>query len=155
MTGTLLNNHNSFVSCTESPKRFARMNGTHQSLVLALSSSPLSIDAKAALDKSFLKLGWGTIASFTLSPEKNLSPQDLLHIIEGIDPAVLLLCDATVCLFVQGSYRQDIPYERAVRLNCRECCAFESLDFLLTTSSGKQRVWLALKSLPQPNGKTL
>lgn len=127
----------------------AWLDGPHQAAVLAVSSNELPATARAALESTFLALGWGEDACTFLSwPSDTPDPLALFTAVEGLDPGVLVLTDETVGELLASACREPVPYETCARFFGRECCAFRSFSSMLSKPHLKQAAWSQLKRLP-------
>ena len=130
--------------CVERPTR------GEDCLALALSSVPLGSEARAAVEKSLEKLGYGAgrcaFAALRASEGGELGPAELLNIIEGIDPLCLIVADKASLQALEHAYRTRIA-KGAGRLLGRPFAAFANLEKLLETPAGKQSAWAILKQL--------
>lgn len=122
------------------------LEGPRASIVLAASSGRLPDEARAALDSSFERLGWGA-CTFLAWPEGLDDEKAFFMCVEGLDPCALVLADARAADLAARAWRQDVPRGKAFRLGCRDCCAFEAFAAMLASAPDKQRAWAALKAL--------
>ena len=122
--------------------------GTGAETVLTLSAEPLPDDARGALSASLEALGYGRDALATAACGA-LGAQDLLTVVEGLDPLCLVSADAASSALLAVAYRHDIPDDDACRLMGRPVVAFRDFPALLATPEDKQRAWALLKKLPK------
>ncbi len=123
------------------------LSGPRSAAVLVASCGPLADAARTALDSSLERLGWGA-CTYLAWPDGLDDPAALFMAIEGLDPCVLVIADAQMACLCEEAFHQKAPFLKAFRLNCRDCCAFESFAGMLDASDNKQRAWAALKTLP-------
>lgn len=121
-------------------------------LALALSSEELNQVGRNAIEKSLQALGYGTgccaFATMTTDGTK-LGEQELLALTEGIDPLLLIICDARCAEALTKAYRAQVEPGSAGRLLGRPYVAFSNFESLMETPEGKQRAWALLKRLPK------
>jgi hypothetical protein len=130
------------------------LDGERQGLIVILSSTPLGDQARKALQSSFSRLGYGKLAcTFVgLQPADaglSLSSKDLLTLIEGLDPSILVVTDAEAATLCGKSYARELPLDQRSRLYGREIRAFSSFESMIAASESKQKAWALLKSLPK------
>lgn len=123
------------------------LSGPHSAAVLVASCGPLPDAARTALDSSLARLGWGA-CTYLAWPDGLDDPTALFMAVEGLDPCVLVIADGQMARLCEEAFHQKVPFLKACRLNCRDCCAFESFAGMLDASDDKQRAWAALKTLP-------
>lgn len=135
--------------------------GAPAAFFLVVAQAPLGAEARNALEKSALALGWqeGPTYAWTGASDASadagadaargtLTPDEVFEVIEGLDPiCVVLIGQATHALAAQA-FKQDIPAQGRFRLFGRDACAFGNLETLLKTEAGKKSVWALLRGLP-------
>lgn len=125
------------------------LTGCPNGYILVVSASNLSSEAKTALQKSFNALGYGSDAcTYFVATHDLLSDQDLMAAVESLDPAVLIAADRASADFLAAAYRCDFPAMTQLHVFGRRSLAFDSLDDLMATDEGHQKIWAALKTLP-------
>ena len=132
-------------------KRFAeRLEGSLEALVLVATQASLGQQARQALVKSFDNLGWGTgLTWLFVDAPALLSKAEFYEAIEGLDPVIVVLAGDAACTLAADAFACDIPTQGRFRLFGRNACAFDNLEALLQSESGKQTVWGLLKTLPK------
>lgn len=130
------------------------LTGQREALIGVVSSCPLESTAIDALQSSCSALGYGKAAcTFIALEAKNeatsLAEKELLALIEGLDPLFLIITDENAVNCCSDSYHRPIPLDCRSRVLGREVRAFTSLEELLKDSSGKQKAWGLLKTLPK------
>ena len=129
----------------------AYIEGPLSAFFLVVAENELGKAAREALDKSAHALGWNEGASFVWlqgKDDRTLSQAELFEIIEGLDPLCVVLAGTTPRELAAAAFRCDIPKLGRLRLFGREACAFDNLDSLLASDTGKQTVWALLRALP-------
>lgn len=147
--------------------------GANDFLFCVVSQVPLSATAKNALANSAQALGYSATGCFfvTLSPVQTtpvLEPKQLFSLLEGIDPLVLVVADASAMHAIEQAYRLShsaahqekegtarkqrsctlAPYTYT-RVLGRDTVSFSSFEDLLQTPQLKQKAWALLKKLPK------
>ena len=130
--------------------RFSRhLHGAESGLIAALFPAEPSPRAQNALEKSALALGWGAEAVCYVETD-GLDAQELLQIIEGIDPVAVVIASASSAqAFFAAYHLQPIGNERFTAL-CREVRSIPCFEELMESPDGRQRIWAVLKTLPRP-----
>lgn len=125
------------------------IHGAESGLIAALFPSAPSPQARNALEKSALALGWGSEAVCFVETG-GLEPSDLLQLIEGIDPvAVVLAGESSAQAFFAANHTQHFEGE-CLTVLCREVRLIPRFEELMETPDGRQRIWAVLKTLPRP-----
>lgn len=134
--------------------------GSEDALFCVVSSNALSVQAHEALVASAQRLGYHAkqLAFITLnasqaSTEEDpsscaVTPQDLLSVLEALDPLAVVLTDHQASEMASSAYNIPLTLEQREFLLGHGCCCFESFEELLTTPQNKQRAWACLKTLP-------
>lgn len=134
--------------------------GSEDALFCVVSSSALSAQAHEALVASAQRLGYHVkqLAFITLnasqaSTEEDpsscaVTPQDLLSVLEALDPLAVVLTDHQTSEMASSAYNIPLTLEQREFLLGHGCCCFESFEELLSTPQSKQRAWTCLKTLP-------
>lgn len=148
------------VSLVEAWERFgARLDGAFSCVVLVLSSSPLSEQARLAISNSVKVLGYGEEACtfLVIDPVGDaedtagaLSGAELFSAIEGLDPLAMIIADEHAAKTCADAYRSEVPVPDTCRLLGRDVIGFKSFESLLDTPEKKQQAWGLLKRLPGP-----
>lgn len=76
-----------------------------------------------------------------------VAPEDVLTVIEGLDPVALVVADEFAAQLVGDAYRTKLPLDAHTRLMGRSCVAFASFEADLESARMKQRDWALLKLL--------
>lgn len=140
----------------------AYLDGKGSSLVCIVSARTLCHDARTALEKSIVALGYGEqVCTFvTLGPsdaadtsasdgEGTLDPAALFRLMEGLDPVCVIGADADAAKALGHAYRQDVPLDAPCRLFGRDAVSFRSFTSMLDDAQDKQVAWALLKKLPK------
>ena len=122
--------------------------GTVEQSVWVVSDRPLSAEARHALAVSFENFGYGTQACGYIISQQSLGANDLRTIIECVDPIILVVADASTAALINSAYRANLPENQTSRLMGRDVVMCSSIEELLQTPEGKQRLWALLKKLP-------
>lgn len=134
--------------------------GSEDALFCVVSSNALSVQVHEALVASAQRLGYHAkqLAFITLnasqaSTEEDpsscaVTPQDLLSVLEALDPLAVVLTDHQASEMASSAYNIPLTLEQREFLLGHGCCCFESFEELLSTSQNKQRAWACLKTLP-------
>lgn len=126
------------------------LSGCPNGYILVVSSATVFPEAKTALQKSFNALGYGSDAcTYFVATPALLSDQDLMTAVESIDPAILIAADRDSADFLASTYRCPYPSMTQLRVFGRRALAFDSLDSLMSSDAGHQKIWAALKTLPK------
>ncbi|MCL2888813.1 MAG: hypothetical protein FWE65_00130 [Eggerthellaceae bacterium] len=142
------------------------LSGAREAMLCVVSSAELGGAAKAALQSSFAKLGYGKAACtfFTLQGKAScdgrdgrdglppLAEKEIYAVLEGMDPCLLVIADAQAAKACSRAYRLDIPLDQRSRVFGREVRAFASFESMLDDPKGKQGAWALLKTLPKFSG---
>lgn len=129
----------------------AHLEGNKFGAVGVISHAALDEPARAAIAKSCESFGYGPDACVfvTICAEADdcLSATQILSVIEGIDPARLIIADqAALDLCAQGYHRPLKPNEFFTLLQ-RPTVAFKSFSAAIEKEASKQRAWKLLKRL--------
>ena len=125
--------------------------GSEDALFCVVSSNALSVQAHEALVASAQRLGYHAkqLAFITLNASPcAVTPQDLLSVLEALDPLAVVLTDHQASEMASSAYNIPLTLEQREFLLGHGCCCFESFEELLSTSQNKQRAWACLKTLP-------
>ena len=123
-----------------------RVCGSKDGLVLVVFTEEPASEARNALEKSFDAIGYDA-RSCAYAGLAGLEPGAVFELVEGIDPLVLVACDAQAAELCAQAARQPFPALQPTRLFGRDARAFAHLNEMLSTETDRQRVWHALKSL--------
>lgn len=108
--------------------------------------------ATTAIEKSLTVLGF-TAPAYSLvqlnptAATCALDDQAALLLIEGIDPLHVICTDAGTTDVLSKAYRTKLELNAVVRLWGRTGVAFENLDTLINTETGKRTAWELFKAL--------
>lgn len=134
--------------------------GSEDALFCVVSSNALSTHAHEALVASAQRLGYHakqlafiTLNTSQVSTEEDpsscaVTPQDLLSVLEALDPLAVVLTDHQASEMASSAYNIPLTLEQREFLLGHGCCCFESFEELLSTPQNKQRAWACLKTLP-------
>lgn len=134
------------------------ISGEKSSLLLIISSTPLSEKASSAFESSFARLEWGqracTYVSLSGTAGSNgdlptLSSTDLFLLVESLDPSLLIVADDAAAAVVAEAYRCELSPDSKARIFGRESRVFASFEDMIADEHGKQKAWALLKSLPK------
>lgn len=133
----------------------AHVGGSREAAVCVLSGAVLSDEARAALDASFERLGYGpaacTFVALTAGEGgtggEALSAADAYTLLESLDPMVLVAADSAAAAALSQIYRADVVLEKPARLMGRDAVAFADFAGMLTDPAAKRRAWTTLKQL--------
>lgn len=78
-----------------------------------------------------------------------LGANDVLSIVEGLDPLAVVAADTASAALLARAYRTSVQPDDATRVLGRPCIAFSQLESMMESSSGKQKAWALLKKLPK------
>ena len=128
--------------------------GTGDEVVVLLSARQLSPIARSALEKSLSALGYGNrcCACVTLAADgadMRIGANDLLSIVEGLDPLVIVAADSDAAAELGRAYHLEVAPDSSNRLMGRTVIAFRSFEDQLATPDAKQRAWALLKKIPR------
>lgn len=127
-------------------KHADRLEGNRDGIALVIYTEQPSDAAKNALEKSFAAIGFDAGAC-TYAQIDDLMPDEIFALVEGIDPLVLVACDAKAAGLYGQAVRQEFPAMRRMRLFGREARAFPQLNALLGQEADRQAVWHLLKTM--------
>lgn len=117
-------------------------------LAMTLSTTPLGATARGAVEKSLQALGYGAncCAFATMAAEgAELGGPELLSLTEGLDPLLLIICDARCAEALANAYHAQVEPGNAGRLLGRPYVAFADFESLMETPEDKQTAWALLK----------
>lgn len=132
-----------------------------------VSSQPLSSRARTAIEASAERLGHRAEACawVNLSGEGNagkapsgepiaaqgsepaLGAQDLLTLLEGLDPTAVIATDAAAVSLISSAYETTMKMDAANRAACRTVVALADFEAALDDTDAKQKAWHALKKI--------
>ena len=121
-------------------------------LAVVVSNSASNETAKNAIEKSLDSLGYGTGRCAFVTRNADglvLGGNELLTIVEGLDPLCLIITDGECAAAVEQGYRSGLERDKANRLLGRPCVTFRNFESLLESAEGKQKAWALLKQLPR------
>ena len=81
-----------------------------------------------------------------------LGAYDLMSIVEGLDPLVIVATDHRACGLLFRAYRcsgKAAAVDSALRIMGRTCIAFRDFESMMSSAEGKQKAWALLKKLPK------
>lgn len=125
------------------------VHGAESGLIAALFPIEPSPQAQNALEKSALALGWGAEAVCFVKTD-GLDTQELLQIVEGIDPVAVVIASARSAQAFFAAYHMQPTEAESFTALCREVRLIPCFDRLMESPEGKQRIWAVLKTLPRP-----
>lgn len=132
------------------------LQGHRETIIVVISSKPLSARAHEALENSFARLGYKkesstfiSLQGFAETPSAPLNDKDILTLIEGLDPLFLVITDEKAANLCSAGYRRDLALNKRNRIFGREVRAFASFEAMLENSPSKQKAWGLLKTLPK------
>ena len=123
-----------------------RLEGNRDGIALVIFTEQPNDAAKNALEKSFAAIGFDAGAC-TYAHIDDLMPDEIFALVEGIDPLVLVACDAKAAGLYGQAVRQEFPPMRRMRLFGREARAFTQLNAMLEQEADRQAVWHLLKTM--------
>ncbi|MBQ6455301.1 MAG: hypothetical protein IJJ32_04365 [Eggerthellaceae bacterium] len=130
------------------------LDGNRDGFICVVGNNDLSGVARNALEASMEKLGYGSractfIALVDASAEAGapLSAQQLLELIELLDPAILIAADEESARALSEAFRTKIPLFDLSRIAGRATVAFSSFQGMLDSMPDKQKAWATLKRL--------
>ncbi len=129
------------------------VDGTGKEIVLVISEHELSQKAIDALEKSAISLGFGVghgMQSCARVVAATLDASVLYHIVEGLDPLVVVATDAFSANLMSTAYHIRLENDTASRALGRTVVVFRDFEALLDTPEKKQRAWALLKKLNHP-----
>ena len=115
-----------------------------------VSLSPLSKKARAALEASAERLGYGARACawITLHIDgDDLGPNDARTLFEGLDPCAIVTTDAEAAALLSRAYSKTLDLDAVNRAACRTVLALSDFEGALDDDEAKQRAWALLKRL--------
>ncbi len=124
------------------------IHGSENSLFFIVSSASLEESSRNALTASAQRLGYSTKQLAFIVLNKQTTPNDLLHIIEAIDPLCVVITDLAAVKTASAAFNVPLALETREFLLGRGCCCFESFESMLESEEGKQKAWACLKTLP-------
>ena len=135
--------------------RFAsHLCGNRSGFICVVSNTALSDTARNALDASMEQLGYGAractfIALYEASESTTapLTARELLELVEGLDPAILIAADAESARTLGEAFRATIPLLDYSHVAGRATVAFASFQSMLAEMQDKQKAWALLKRL--------
>ena len=125
------------------------LEATGAETMMAVSSAAPPEAARKALTASAEALGYGRDGVALVVTDGALGSNDLLTIVEGLDPLCLIAADEGAAALLGQAYRRDVPLDDAYRLMGRSVVAFRDLASLMDAPDDKQRAWALLKKLPK------
>lgn len=147
------------------------VDGDADSTLAIVSSQRLSARARAAIEASAERLGHRAEACAWVNlsgegeaeganseapdaqvprealPEPALGAQDLLTLLEGLDPSAIIATDAPAVSLVSSAYETPMKMDAANRARCRTVVALADFEAAIDDSEAKQRAWRALKKI--------
>lgn len=124
------------------------IHGSENSLFCVVSSASLEENAQNALTASAQRLGYSAKQLAFIILNKQTTPNDLLHIVEAIDPLCVVITDLAAVKTTSAAFNVPLALETREFLLGRGCCCFESFESMLESEEGKQKAWACLKTLP-------
>lgn len=127
--------------------------GDPNSTVLVISTNDVNDLVEKAIDNSVRRLGledgpstWVKLAG-NGKDASEIDPEDLLTIIEGMDPVVLIALDAKSSDALSRTYRQELKLDDMNSIRGRRSAIFKDFPKMLEDDSQKQIAWAVLKRL--------
>lgn len=124
------------------------ISATGSEVLLTLSWEALAPTTSAALEKTAAALGYPA-RSLAFATVGQLGANDLMSVVEGLDPIAMVVADARAAALLGEAYRRGVELDARSRLMGRTVVAFRELDALMESSDGKQKAWAQLKKLPK------
>ena len=128
------------------------VHGDANCTILVVSKQKLGETARDAICKSVDRLGFGVdacawVVLSSSEADGKLSSDDLLEMIEGIDPVSIVACDAASLDSVGRAYGLELEADAVDRARGRSVIAFNDFERMLNDKDSKQRAWSLLKKL--------
>lgn len=135
--------------------------GNASGFFCVISASSLTDEEQVALSGSANALGFGgvrkfgdqtdnfTHVTFCAADGTRLSPQDLILIVETIDPLVVVVTSKEAGKAIADAYHQQVALDSVQALLGRPMLCFDNLASMLISTDGKQHAWKLLKALAQ------
>lgn len=124
------------------------IHGSENSLFCIVSSASLEENTQNALIASAQRLGYSAKQLAFIVLNKQTTPNDLLRIVEAIDPLCVVITDLVAAKTASAAFNVPLALETREFLLGRGCCCFESFESMLESEEGKQKAWACLKTLP-------
>lgn len=124
------------------------MSGARSGYVGVVYTRPLESAAQKALESSAKALGYGTDACTYINCAE-LDESSLMAALEGVDPVVMVVCDADAARAIEKSYGCTLPLGTPARVFGRSTVTFKDFGALMATDESKQRAWALLRQLPK------
>lgn len=126
------------------------LTGNKTAPVLVVSKNSLDKTALTALQKSCDSFDYPTYPLITATLQ-SASPQQLITLVEGIDPFRLIFADEASTSLAEEAYHRKIPFYELTSLLARPTIAFLDFEAMLNKEASKQQAWKLLKQLLKTN----
>ncbi len=134
------------------------VHGDANCTILVVSKQKLDEAARDAIYKSVDRLGFGADACAWVQlrfedascEQMSLSVDELLDLIEGLDPVSIITTDAASASALAEAYKAygaSIEMDATNRVNGRTVIVFSDFEGMLNDKDSKQRAWSLLKKL--------
>ncbi|MCD8316282.1 MAG: hypothetical protein LUB61_02610 [Eggerthellaceae bacterium] len=119
--------------------------------MLIVCSNSLAPVAKDALASSAERLGYGRnaigICMLTDGSGHDLNPDELMTIVEGLDPIAVVATDREAAELLGKAYRLKLATDDINRAMGRSVVAFYDFEKMMNSSPSKQKAWALLKRI--------
>ena len=139
-----------FNACSALQLYGAFVEGDPNCTLVVASRGPLSPKARAALEASAERLGYGKGACAWVvmaSDAGELGAGDVLSLVEGLDPVAIIAADADAASLLSSAFVVSLKLDAANRAACRTVVALSDFEASLQDDEAKQKAWAALKKL--------
>lgn len=129
------------------------IDGDPEDLLLVVSASAPSDEARSALFSTAQRLGYGKdVAWLHLNGEvAALGARELMMIVEGLDPCALIALDEPSTTLLAQTYRCTVASDSFDHIFGRPTVTFVDFAAMLEDDDRKQRAWALLKHLALPS----
>lgn len=123
--------------------------GDPEDLLMVIATESQSNEVRSALSNTAARLNYGQFITWVNinGDDVSLGPQELMTVVEGIDPLAIVALDAASITLLEETYRCALVPDAYSHVFGRRVVTFTNFATLLTNEDDKRRAWGLLKKL--------